>query len=185
MRDAFAADGQREVRCPSLPGNTIVRGAVLYGSQPSMIKSHKLTHTWGIKILCPFQEGVDPESRRYYRNGEYWCSGIFSLVAQRGTTVLANKPIDQAVRSLSADSVSVSIIRTLSDTVPQYVDDPGCAEVGRITLPCRRVGERIDYSFLFSEMVHVACSNESGVAEKIDIEYTGGVHQIEEGLQRM
>ncbi|XP_052807214.1 heat shock 70 kDa protein 12A-like isoform X2 [Mya arenaria] len=72
---------------PADPGIAILKGAVLMGFRPEVIKERVARYTYGISYARrPFCEG-DPEELLAHRNGETYCDGIFEKLVTIGQPI--------------------------------------------------------------------------------------------------
>lgn len=75
IRSAFSS--RLRVIIPQGVSSSILRGAVLFGLDPSIISVRRSKMTYGIGILNRFIHGYHPLSKLVVRDGVEWCSDIF------------------------------------------------------------------------------------------------------------
>lgn len=56
----------------------VVRGAVYFGLDPKIVTARIPRRTYGLVVMMPFEEGVDPESAKIVREDGVWCDNRFS-----------------------------------------------------------------------------------------------------------
>jgi molecular chaperone DnaK (HSP70) len=73
---------------PVEPAYAIVKGAVLYKQNPSLVKSRKVDATYGLSITCAFQDSLHDRKYQWTNDdGRLMCDSIFSTVVERGDVV--------------------------------------------------------------------------------------------------
>ncbi len=79
--------------CPSEPQLAVVRGALAFRYDPSVIQQRKADATYGILCKIPFDES---KHRKDYRaddaddSSKKWCNNIFSTIIERGDSICTN-----------------------------------------------------------------------------------------------
>ena len=63
---------------------TVVKGAVLMGTQPMDITERRARFTYGFSCSPLFVEGRHPEKLKFYSEGKFWCSGVFHKLIEAG-----------------------------------------------------------------------------------------------------
>ncbi|KAK3588035.1 hypothetical protein CHS0354_012081 [Potamilus streckersoni] len=117
----------------------VVKGAVMYGHDTSVIISRSMPFTYGISVAVPFDVNKHPESKKVYKGGYYKCEDNFKVFIRVGDTVIPGKTMVQHVCNASTESsANVEIYRTKSK-YPIYTDEPGCANIGSIQLQLNNI----------------------------------------------
>ncbi|XP_045204837.2 heat shock 70 kDa protein 12A-like [Mercenaria mercenaria] len=121
-----------EVIVPVEASLCIMKGAVLYGHQPSKITERKCRYTYGVAMTVPFVRGQYPNNRKVESDGEEWCDKVFDKHVVIGQTVRAGEA--QATRTYypmsASDTFLPVILYRSTDTDPKFVDDRNCECVG-------------------------------------------------------
>ena len=148
-----AASMGKRLIIPQDAGLVILKGAVLFGHDPSLIKERKSKYTYGIGMLIDFDPKVHPEERKITKaNGDVLCGPIFSKHVEIDKSIPVGIP--QFRKSYSSheddDECNIVVYYTL-DTNPVYVTDKGCNTAARLTIPLSqsRSEEDIDVEFTF------------------------------------
>ena len=130
-----------EVKCPPhviVPqdtGLTTLKGAVMYGLNPTIVRVRRSAMTYGVGILNKFIPGVHPEAKKVLKGGQAWCNDIFD------TYVLVDQPIsygETVTRSYTTaqnnlQSTVITICASQNETV-HFVTDPGVKKVCELKL---------------------------------------------------
>lgn len=61
---------------------SVLRGAVIFGHDPSLIRQRRRKYTYGFCIYRKFDSAKHDERRKYEKNGEIRCSGLFSKLVE-------------------------------------------------------------------------------------------------------
>lgn len=69
--------GRSRVIIPHDVGLTILKGAVLFGLDPSIIKVRRSPLTYGVGVLNRFVEGKHPPEKLLVKDGTRWCTDVF------------------------------------------------------------------------------------------------------------
>ncbi|XP_077350987.1 heat shock 70 kDa protein 12A isoform X4 [Festucalex cinctus] len=69
--------GRSRIIIPHDVGLTILKGAVLFGLDPSIIKIRRSPLTYGVGVLNRFVEGKHPPEKLLVKDGTRWCTDVF------------------------------------------------------------------------------------------------------------
>lgn len=69
--------GRSRIIIPHDVGLTILKGAVLFGLDPSVIKVRRSPLTYGVGVLNRFVEGKHPAEKLLVKDGTRWCTDVF------------------------------------------------------------------------------------------------------------
>eukprot|EP00794_Sanderia_malayensis_P005264 gene5264-5930_t len=75
VRDEFG--GRVRVIIPHDVGLTILKGAVLFGLDPTVVKVRRSAFTYGVGVLNKFNADKHDVSKRVVKDGVVWCKDIF------------------------------------------------------------------------------------------------------------
>ena len=131
---------------PREAASAVLRGAVIFGHNPSSISQRVLRKTYGTDVTVPFVKNEHRESKKITIEGEARCGDIFSKHVECGQTVTVGEA--QAELSYTPSYLQQQQLHfTLyaSDLKnPKYVDE-GCVRVGSMTIDISDVnGSRSD-----------------------------------------
>ncbi|CAB3991760.1 Hypothetical predicted protein [Paramuricea clavata] len=136
IRDAFSS--KLRVIIPNDVGLTILKGAVLFGLDPTVIRVRRSTLTYGVGVLNKYIPSKHPREKIVRKNGVMWCTDIFDKF------VTADQPItlgDRVTRSYAPakkglNYTTLSLYCTEEKEV-EYITDLNVRKCGelRIELP--------------------------------------------------
>jgi hypothetical protein len=75
------------VLIPEEPELAVMKGAVLFGFNPSVITARVAMLTYGTNSYIPFKNGIHPENKKVVVDGEEFCAPVFSSVASTANSV--------------------------------------------------------------------------------------------------
>ena len=113
----------------------VVKGAVMYGIDPSIVQERVSARSYGIRIRREFDAAKDPSSKAEFVNGRKLCTGVYDEFLQCGQTVCnVSEVIKKVFVPVEPHDTTMSIsIYSAEDTV-EYVDEKGCQKMANITV---------------------------------------------------
>ncbi|WAQ99530.1 HS12A-like protein [Mya arenaria] len=130
IRAAFGRD--REIIIPQDASLCVMKGAVLFGHQPSMIAERKARFTFGFAMVKHFNRFKHPEEKKIEINGEELCNDLFDKHIEIGATVkYGETQAEKFYYPMSPkDTVFPVAIFRSTDPNPKFVDERSCDCVG-------------------------------------------------------
>jgi hypothetical protein len=119
---------------PQEAGLAVLRGAVLFGDNPTLIESRIAKYTYGVAMYVEFDATKHKGSKKHFVDEVAYCTDIFDRHVQKGDELIVNEA--QAERSYSPltsrhDKVSFGIY-TSKENNPFYIDC--CENIGRFVV---------------------------------------------------
>ena len=137
-----AVESQQIFNPPDSP-LAVVKGAVMYGINPSIVQERVSARSYGIRIRRNFDAAKHPSSKAVFINGKKKCDDVYDEFMRCGQTVSnVSKTVKRVYFASELNQTSMSIsIYSAEDTV-EYVDDEGCQKLANITvqMPDQRGG---------------------------------------------
>lgn len=123
---------------------SVLRGAVIFGHDPSLIRQRRSKYSYGIDVFEKFNPAKHDENRKYEKDGEIRCGKIFSKLVEVDQTVTVGEYQGEGIYTLYAFGTKGDVkLYSSTATNPQYVDDENCFFIGYILKP--------GHSFLLNE----------------------------------
>ncbi|XP_053389929.1 heat shock 70 kDa protein 12B-like isoform X2 [Mercenaria mercenaria] len=149
----------------------VLRGAVLFGHNESILSVRKVRLTYGIKSFKPFKSG-DPSKRKVLIDGEAYVKDCFSKHVTRGQDVHIDEwtPPREYKPHCNSESKTKTIYLYASNAhSPRYVDEDSCKSIGQLVLDFTRETDKLnllDVSFNFgrTEILAKVTHRSSGVS---------------------
>ncbi|WAQ99529.1 HS12A-like protein [Mya arenaria] len=130
IRDAFHPG--REIIIPQDASLCVMKGAVLFGHQPSMIAERKARFTFGFAMVKHFKRAEHPKERKIEIDGEAVCNDLFDKHVEIGETVkYGETQAEKCYFPMSPNDTvfPVALFRS-TDPNPKFVDERSCDCVG-------------------------------------------------------
>ncbi|CAG8435939.1 8607_t:CDS:2 [Ambispora gerdemannii] len=140
------------IAVPQKPITTILKGAVQYGLNKKIVKSRRLTWTYGIEVYVLWKKGVDPKKRKLF-NGHIQ---KFDALAKRGTEASPDQKFCGIYVPFHAIQTSVRFrVLATKKLDARFCDEPGMEEIGCMTvnLGIKNLGliRPIEFSLTFAD----------------------------------
>ena len=133
IRNAFSP--KLKVIIPQSPNLAILRGATLYGLDPTIISCRRARLTYGVGVLNRFIRGKHPLHKLAIKDGIEWCADIFDKFVVCDQSIGLFESITRSytpVNSTQTCSI-IHIFCTENDEV-EFVTDDGVTRCGTLYL---------------------------------------------------
>ncbi|CAG8519740.1 9075_t:CDS:10 [Cetraspora pellucida] len=123
------------IASPRQPIAAIVKGAVKYGLDMSLVESRVLKWTYGVEVKADFDIRNDPQRLRTNDN-KIW---KFDLLAVRGAHVAVNQTFSKEYKPLGANqTMAVFHVYITKEMRPRYIKDAGMRILGTLKIALSR-----------------------------------------------
>lgn len=125
---------------PPNPDIAVLFGAAHFCYDPQT-RARRSRFTYGTEVNDDFEEGVDPEAKRYVTSrGKVTCAERFSVFTRAGASVPTDAEVMREYLPLEEAHTEVDFtIYATSQPDPRYVTDPGCDALATITVDLKPV----------------------------------------------
>ncbi|XP_061178983.1 heat shock 70 kDa protein 12A-like [Saccostrea echinata] len=176
MRTEIAnAFSNLQVFIPDEPWLAVVRGAVIFGQKPSVVKSRISKYTYGTSVIRYFLEDFDDPENKIEEDGKPYCRNVFNKLAEVGQSFEVGETADTEVFAHRVDMTKMKIrVYRSTEANPRYVTDGSCLQIGNMVLDMPGYGSerKVTVSLSFGDE-EITCKgvNESGesVHVKLDL----------------
>ncbi len=112
---------------------TILKGAVMFGHDPTVVHIRRSLFTYGVACLNRFIPGKHPKELKITREYCDWCSGVFDAFVYADQAISLGYTVTRSytVAEGSRQSTIINLYAS-EDEVVQYINDPGCVKVGHL-----------------------------------------------------
>lgn len=126
---------------PPEAGLAVLRGAVIFGHCPRLIKSRVLRYTYGVELCPPFDPNKHKEEKKISILNEDRCKDYFKTLISVGTDVEIGHQKFEVYRPtwFLSPEVSIEIYCSPKKDV-QYIDDEDCFKLGELRVPLDLTG---------------------------------------------
>ncbi|KTF80459.1 hypothetical protein cypCar_00024128, partial [Cyprinus carpio] len=116
-------------------GLTILKGAVLFGLDPTVVRVRRCPLTYGVGVLNRFVEGRHPRDKLLIKDGREWCTDILDRFVSVDQSVALGEVVRRSYTPARMGQRKIIINIYCSDTDDiTYITDPGVRKCGAITL---------------------------------------------------
>ena len=133
IRNAFRS--RMRVIIPQDVSLSILKGAVLYGHDPTLVHIRRSALTYGVGCLNKFDPERDPHEKKVVKDGVEWCTGVFDGFVFCDQAVSLGHVVTRTYSPAQAGqrSTVITLFASEKETV-YYVSDPGCWRVAELRL---------------------------------------------------
>ncbi|KFR08054.1 Heat shock 70 kDa protein 12B, partial [Nipponia nippon] len=127
---------------PQDVGLTILKGAVLFGLDPTIVRVRRSPLTYGVGVLNKFVEGKHPREKLLVKEGKNWCTDIFEKFVSVDQSVALGEVVQRSycpARPGQRKTI-INIYCCATDDVI-YITDPGVRKCGTISLELDALGD--------------------------------------------
>ncbi|XP_022320831.2 heat shock 70 kDa protein 12A-like [Crassostrea virginica] len=123
---------------PQEAGLAVLKGAVQFGHDPSIIAARVAKFTYGIGSTVPFDPEVHDPGKKIKdpEDGNFICDSIFSKHVEAGAVVYLNEEQKEHIyHPMHSDQKVISFPVYISENAnPMYTDEPGCKHLGQLDM---------------------------------------------------
>ncbi|NXH06658.1 HS12A protein, partial [Loxia leucoptera] len=131
-----SAFGSRcRVIIPQDVGLTILKGAVLFGLDPAVIKVRRSPLTYGVGVLNRFVEGKHPLEKLLVKDGTRWCTDVFDKFISADQSVALGETVTRSYTPAKPSQlvIVINIYSSEQDNV-SFITEPGVKKCGTLRL---------------------------------------------------
>ncbi|XP_041369199.1 uncharacterized protein LOC121383315 isoform X2 [Gigantopelta aegis] len=113
----------------------ILKGAVLFGLDPTVVNVRRSRLTYGVGVLNRFDPNKHPKSKLVTREGKDWCTDVFEkYVTVDEAITLGDTVVRSYTPAKSTQQVSIINIYSSESANSQFITDPGVRKCGTLCL---------------------------------------------------
>ncbi|NWU83132.1 HS12A protein, partial [Onychorhynchus coronatus] len=134
-----AVQGAFGSRCrviiPQDVGLTILKGAVLFGLDPAVIKVRRSPLTYGVGVLNRFVEGKHPPEKLLVKDGTRWCTDVFDKFISADQSVALGETVTRSYTPAKPSQlvIVINIYSSEQDNV-SFITESGVKKCGTLRL---------------------------------------------------
>ncbi|XP_078269571.1 heat shock 70 kDa protein 12A isoform X2 [Rhinoraja longicauda] len=116
-------------------GLTILKGAVLFGLDPTIIKVRRSPLTYGVGVLNRFVEGKHPTEKLLVKDGTRWCTDVFDKFITADQSVALGETVKRSYTPAKPSQmiIVINIYCSENDNV-NFITDPSVKKCGTLRL---------------------------------------------------
>ncbi|KAK3594913.1 hypothetical protein CHS0354_020570 [Potamilus streckersoni] len=167
---------------PHDAGLVVLKGAVVFGHNPSAVVQRVCKFTYGVKICDTFNEKIHDIRKRKELPDRSYCDDIFSKFVEIGQTVTLNETtVEKSYLPQTDDQSGIDFkIYASTQKSPMYVTDEGCVNLGKIdidildmTVPLKERSVLVSMTFGGTEIEVRAKEERTGNSTKATVDFLG------------
>ncbi|KAJ9596420.1 hypothetical protein L9F63_012583, partial [Diploptera punctata] len=141
IREKFS--NQIKVIIPQGVSLTILRGAVLFGLNPSLVTVRRSKQTYGVGVLKHFVHGVHPPEKLIKKDDVEWCADVLDkFVLAEQCLALGETVVRRYTPACPAQKYIVINIYCTDSHNAQFITDPGVQRCGTLSLDIPDEGDK-------------------------------------------
>ncbi|XP_017277221.1 heat shock 70 kDa protein 12A isoform X3 [Kryptolebias marmoratus] len=127
--------GRSRIIIPHDVGLTILKGAVLFGLDPSVIKVRRSPLTYGVGVLNRFVEGKHPPEKLLVKDGTRWCTDVFDTFISADQSVALGEMVKRSYTPAkpSQQVIVIHVYCSEKESVA-FISQPGVRKCGTLRL---------------------------------------------------
>jgi hypothetical protein len=137
VQESFKAKfADKQIIVPAECGLAVLKGAVLFGQNQSVVTARISRYTYGLKIAIPFDISKHPEEKMYESDVGTLCQDSFWKAVEIGEEIKDGHEVSRIGKA--ADDFQKSIrmcIFKSNKRDPSFTTDEGCELIGEIVFP--------------------------------------------------
>ncbi|XP_045067541.1 heat shock 70 kDa protein 12A-like isoform X2 [Coregonus clupeaformis] len=127
--------GRSRIIIPHDVGLTILKGAVLFGLDPSVIKVRRSPLTYGVGVLNRYVEGKHPPDKMLVKDGMRWCTDVFDTFIACDQSVALGETVKRSYTPAKpSQQVIVIHIYCSEKEGVGFISEPGVRKCGTLRL---------------------------------------------------
>uniref|UniRef100_A0A8C4Q813 Heat shock protein 12B n=1 Tax=Eptatretus burgeri TaxID=7764 RepID=A0A8C4Q813_EPTBU len=113
----------------------ILKGAVLFGLDPTVVRVRRSAFTYGVGVLNRFVNGKHPPEKLLLKDGERWCTDIFDHFVSAEESVALGEAVVRSYTPARATQLRIIIHVYCTPTErAQFISDEGVRKCGTLCL---------------------------------------------------
>ncbi|XP_014009947.1 heat shock 70 kDa protein 12A-like isoform X2 [Salmo salar] len=127
--------GRSRIIIPHDVGLTILKGAVLFGLDPGVIKVRRSPLTYGVGVLNRYIEGKHPPDKMLVKDGTRWCTDVFDTFIACDQSVALGETVKRSYTP-AKPSQQVIVIHIYCSEKERvcFISEPGVRKCGTLRL---------------------------------------------------
>ncbi|XP_054766581.1 heat shock 70 kDa protein 12A-like isoform X1 [Lytechinus pictus] len=131
IRKKFSS--QLRIIIPRDLGLSILKGAVLFGLDPSAVRVRRSRLTYGVGVLNKFQAGKHPDDKKVTKDNVDWCKDIFDTFVQADESVAVGDKVTRSYTPAKPSQQAIIINIYCSDRENvRFITDEGVRKCGTL-----------------------------------------------------
>ena len=127
--------GRSRIIIPHDVGLTILKGAVLFGLDPGVIKVRRSPLTYGVGVLNRWVDGKHPADKLLVKEGTRWCTDVFDTFIAADQSVALGETVKRSYTpARPTQQIIVIHVYCAEKEGVGFITDPGVRKCGTLRL---------------------------------------------------
>ena len=114
---------------------TILKGAVFFGMDPTVVKIRRSALTYGVGVLNAYNPAKHPPNKCIVKGGKKWCTDIFEPYVVTDQAIPVNDVVLKSYNpAISSTTTTTITLFATDDEKTLFITDPGVMRVGELRL---------------------------------------------------
>lgn len=114
---------------------TILKGAVMFGLDPTLVHVRRSAVTYGVGCLKEFIPGKHPQEKKVVKGGKEWCTDVFDTFISADQAVSLGHTVTRSYTPARAEQQSSTISLFASEReLVEFVTDAGVSKIAELHL---------------------------------------------------
>jgi hypothetical protein len=137
IQESFRAKfGDKQIIIPAECGLAVLKGAVLFGHNQSVVTARIARYTYGVNIAVPFDPTKHPRDKMIDTDAGKVCKDLFWKAVEIGQEIKDGHEVSRKGRAVNHFQAQVSIkFFKSTERDPIFTTDKGCQVIGDIMVP--------------------------------------------------
>ncbi|XP_053399692.1 heat shock 70 kDa protein 12B-like [Mercenaria mercenaria] len=129
----------RRIIIPSECGLAVLKGAVLFGQNPTVVTARIARYTYGLEIAVPFDRTKHSREKLVDTDAGPLCRDSFWKAVEIGQVIKNGHEVPRIGRAVDdyQPKISLKIVKSKQRN-PAYTTDPDCEVIGHVVIPMDR-----------------------------------------------
>ncbi|XP_045161274.1 heat shock 70 kDa protein 12A-like [Mercenaria mercenaria] len=167
----------KQIIIPSECGLAVLKGAVLFGQNPTVVTARIARYTYGMGIAVPFDPKKHSEQKLLDTDRGPFCKDSFWKAVEIGQVVRYGHEVSRIGRA--TNDYQKRIKRTIfksKNKNPMYTTDPGCQVIGYVRVPMDKTLKARDnaveeiFTFGGTELMFTSQHRSTGVTRQLNFD---------------
>ncbi|XP_052761061.1 heat shock 70 kDa protein 12B-like [Mya arenaria] len=117
---------------PADAGLAVLKGAVKFGHNPSIVSSRIMKYTYGTEVLRTFDKNKHPAEKKLFMQGKWKVDNCFDVFVPVNEEVKVDQQVTRGC--IPNSEISLTHIYRTTKQNPEYTTDSGCELLGTVQL---------------------------------------------------
>lgn len=126
----------KSIIVPAECGLAVLKGAVLFGRNPTVVTSRIARFTYGLNIAIPFDSSKHKKEKLYVSDSGHLCQDSFWKAVEIGQEIKNGFQVSRVGKAANdyQERIKLAVMKS-TEKNPVYTTDRGCEVIGTVVIP--------------------------------------------------